>query len=572
MKLRIVLLAGGLLCLALTGVTATPQEGSAGQTPVFGEVIDVRLVNLEIVVTDKEGNRVPQLSPEDFRLLIDEEEVPIEFFTEVRNGIAMAEEGVPEGLEFMPGTTAGEAVGTSYLIFIDDFFSMARDRNIVLDEFSAAVTAMGPKDRAAIVAFDGRDLEMLTSWTTSSEELQGVLAEARERPSRGLQRVAERNRFDDIGRVETASEFLRADDRQISLETYLSPEERFYAGMLASQVDRAVQAAAASLRSFAEPPGRKVMLLAVGSWPFLPTDFVVSDARRPVYDTRVEQGGELFRPLTETANRLGYTLYPIDVPGFDRGNSDIAAAVEVPVPGGRSRDSGITDSRSNLGRNADFVREQEAHYTLKFLAEETGGQALINSQRRLAFQTAREDTRSYYWLGFTPQWQGDDSYHDVRVELRDPSLRARSRAGFLDLSRQQETTMVVESALLFGTPPMDDEPLRLTFGRPSKTGFRKMEVPLKIEIPLDNIVFLPVGSGLTQARLEVRVAVLDKSGNQADIPVIPLVIDAKGAEPAGQIYYYSLTLKMRRENHRTVVSVYDQASGSMLSGTAEVSP
>jgi hypothetical protein len=132
--------------------------------------------------------------------------------------------------------------------------------------------------------------------------------------------------------------------------------------------------------------------------------------------------------------------------------------------------------------------------------------------------------------------------------------------------------MVVESALLFGTPPMDDEPLRLTFGRPSKTGFRKMEVPLKIEIPLDNIVFLPVGSGLTQARLEVRVAVLDKSGNQADIPVIPLVIDAKGAEPAGQIYYYSLTLKMRRENHRTVVSVYDQASGSMLSGTAEVSP
>ena len=112
-KHRIALLTGGLLCLALTGVTAEPQEGASGQSLTFGEVIDVRLVNLEIVVTDREGNRVAELLPEDFRLLIDDEEVPIEFFTEVRNGVAMAEEGVPEGMEFMPGTSAGEALSSA---------------------------------------------------------------------------------------------------------------------------------------------------------------------------------------------------------------------------------------------------------------------------------------------------------------------------------------------------------------------------------------------------------------------------------------------------------------------------
>jgi len=569
MKHKGSLVAATLTCLAIAAVGSGQEAQPQDQSGVFGEIIDVRLVNLEIVVTDREGNRVSGLLPEDFRLLIDGEEVPIEFFTEIRNGVAMAEEGVPEGMEFVPGTTAGEAVGTSFLIFIDDFFSIARDRNIVLDEMSLAVAAMGPKDRAAVVAFNGRDLEMLSSWTTSVEELQAVLEEARDRPSRGLQRLAERNRFDEIGQIESISELLRQDDRQISLETYLSPEERFYAGMLAGQVQRAVQGAAATLRSFAAPPGRKVMLLAVGSWPFLPADFVVSDSRRLLVDDRMPSGGELFRPLTETANRLGYTLYPIDVPGFDRGNGGIAASLAAPS-GRISRDSGIADGRTALGRNASFVREQEAHYTLRFLAEETGGKAIINSDRRSAFQIARQDTRSYYWLGFTPQWQGDDSYHQVEVKLSDPELEVRQRAGFLDLSRQQETTMVVESALLFGAPP-SGEPLRLTFGRPSKAGFRKMAVPLRIEIPLDKVAFLPLAGGV-QARLEVRVAVLDKGGSQSDIPVIPLIIDAAERPPAGRFYSYDLTLKMRREDHRAVVSVYDQASGSMLSGTAEVSP
>ena len=113
--------------------------------------------------------------------------------------------------------------------------------------------------------------------------------------------------------------------------------------------------------------------------------------------------------------------------------------------------------------------------------------------------------------------------------------------------------------------------MRLTFGRPEKTGFRKMAVPLRIDIPLDNVVFLPSAEGV-QARLELRVAVLDKGGNQADIPIIPLIIDVPETPAAGGIYSYAVTLKMRRENHRAVVSVYDQASGSMLSGTAEVSP
>ena len=554
----------------LLGATPDASAQQASDQPgVFGEIIDVRVINVEVVVTDKEGNRVPGLTPDQFRLLIDGEEVPIEFFTEIRSGIAMGAPGVEEGMEFAPGTAAGQAVGTSYLVFIDDFFSVAQDRKIVLDSLKTDIQALGPEDRMAIVAFDGRDLEMLTSWTSSIDKLEEAIEEARERPARGLQRISERNRFDDTDQVYQISELLRYDDRQVSLDTYLSPEERFYANMLAGQVERAVQGAAATLRSFAAPPGRKVMLLASGGWPYLPSEYVVSDFRRTVYDTMVPGGGKMFRPLTETANRLGYTIYPIDVPGFDRTAADPSRSlagqqfrrVRDPFPQGR----GVG------GRNSTFVRENEVHYALQFMAEETGGEALLNSNRRGAFRHIQEDTRSYYWLGFTPSWQGDDVYHEVTIEVTDPSLKVRNRSGFQDLSRVQETTMFVESALLFGSPPSEN-PLRLTFGRPEKGGFKKMLVPLRIDIPLEQLVFLPSSEGGNQAHLELRVAVIDEKGAQADIPVIPILISGPGEPTPGSYYSYDVSLKMRRETHRAVVAVYDQASGTILSGTAEVSP
>lgn len=557
-----------LLAVVLPVAAAVAQDRPE-EPGVFGEVIEVRVINLEVVVTDANGQRVSGLEPERFRLLVDGEEVPIEFFTEIRSGVAMERPGVALGMELAPGTRAGEPVGTSYLVFIDEYFSVARDRDLVVEAMIEDVEAMGPRDRVAVVAFDGRSLDMLSSWTSSPEEAREALELAKDRPTSGLIRLAERNRFDDAARVLGIAEVLRGDDRQLSLETYLTPEERFYASMLAGQVQRAVQAAAATLRSFASPPGRKVMLVASGGWPFLPADFVMSDFRRPMFDPRVPGGGELFRPLTETANRLGYTVYPIDVPGFDRQVVDAGGPLG-PAPGRRSP-GGLLDPRGSSGREASFVREQETHYALEFVAEQTGGRAYLNSNRREAFARTREDTRSYYWLGFTPSWQGDDSYHDVRVEVAGEGLEVRTRSGFVDLSRSQETSMEVESALLFGSPPSENL-LELAIGRPEKAGWRKMQVPLTVRIPLDEVVFLPSGEDGLQARLEVRIAAIDGQGAQAEIPVVPLFVEAEEPPEPGDLFTYQVDLKMRRESHRVVVSVYDQASGKMLAGTAEVSP
>ncbi|MFL6236820.1 MAG: hypothetical protein ACJ76N_27060, partial [Thermoanaerobaculia bacterium] len=69
--------SGCLAVLALLAVIgpATAQQKPSGQPQapqsVFGEQIEVRVVNVEAVVTDRQGNRVTGLKPGDFRLEVD---------------------------------------------------------------------------------------------------------------------------------------------------------------------------------------------------------------------------------------------------------------------------------------------------------------------------------------------------------------------------------------------------------------------------------------------------------------------------------------------------------------------
>ena len=79
---RLVIPGAALLAIGLAQVLAA-QESASPLPGVFGEVLDVRVVNLEVVVTDRQGIPIRGLQVSDFRLLVDGEEVPIGYFSEV---------------------------------------------------------------------------------------------------------------------------------------------------------------------------------------------------------------------------------------------------------------------------------------------------------------------------------------------------------------------------------------------------------------------------------------------------------------------------------------------------------
>ena len=77
--LRVAWVLAALAALVPLATAAPGQEENAAA--VFSETIDVRVVNIEVVVTDRDGNRVHGLQPSDFELLVDGEPTPIAYST-----------------------------------------------------------------------------------------------------------------------------------------------------------------------------------------------------------------------------------------------------------------------------------------------------------------------------------------------------------------------------------------------------------------------------------------------------------------------------------------------------------
>ncbi len=161
-----------LVALPLTG-----QQPQA-EIPVLDETIDVRVVNVEAVVTSASGERVRGLSAEDFRLLVDGVEVLVEYFTEVAEGTSVA--AAPSA-----PVSAGEEVGRSYLVYVDDSFSLANRRNEVLEKLERDLALLRRADRMAVLAFDGSRIDVLCGWTGEAGKLREALAAARQRPAQG---------------------------------------------------------------------------------------------------------------------------------------------------------------------------------------------------------------------------------------------------------------------------------------------------------------------------------------------------------------------------------------------------
>jgi VWFA-related protein len=514
--------AAWILLFSFLVSTTTAQEPSSP----FGETIDVRVVNVEVVVTDKDGNRVTGLGPKDLRLKVDGKEVPIEYFTEVREGQAVTaggESGAPAG-----GVEPGEPVGTNYLVFVDDLFAVGEHRDEVLRRLKADLARLGPADRMAVVAYDGGRLAVLSGWTSSASHLQQAFDRAISRPSRGVGQQAELRST--LGQVRFEKEIEQIINQQggkgseILLDedldqpedpasskpgkSDLSQHEYAYGQTLLRRLEGAVSAAVSAMRGFGNPPGRKVMMLMAGGWPFSIQSYIRGTGKTPL-SREFPEGEQILRPLTSTANLLGYTVYPVDMQGV----ASNAADVEARGP--------LQTGNAILGGK---LREQEIEGALRFIAGETGGKPLLNTNRSVALAEVSRDTRSYYWLGFTPTWKRNDQSHRVEVEAVRPGLDARSRSNFLDLSRKAEISMKVESALLFGGLP-GAAPLPVRLGTPKRTKKGQLEIPLTLGLPADLLTMIPQDGEYT-TQVELRVAATDDEGNGSEIPVIPLTLSA----------------------------------------------
>jgi len=534
-----------LLLLAALAVAAPAlAQGSAeaalpnhpGDEPrgSFGDAIEVRLIDVEVVVTDRQGNRVPDLTKEDFQLYVGGQEVPIAFFDEVRDGSYVTQGGVVTADGEAEAPAEQPPVETSYLLFIDDYFTRPPYRNLVLKGLEKDLAGLGPEDRFAAVSFDGERLEVLSEWTrASSDEIEKVLKVARK--ADGWKAFLEQQRFRAGPAGATASDVTF--DRQGLTR------------LMADQLGRTYSALATALRTFADVPGRRVALVVAGGWPFElnSTGLGAGGSRSLLLDVE--------RPLArvaDIANATGFTLYPIDAPGPEAAGGS-AASLDLAV------DAGFA-----------FASEGEREeYSLHVLAERTGGEALLDNQRLRPLAPVLADTRSYYWLSFEHQRVGDGALRQIRVEVDGQGLSVRSRQGFVDVSRGAEAEMKAERALLLDG---EVEPtLAVEIGPTSRAG-RRMDVPFAVLIPVPELTLAPLPDGGGLARLELRVAVEDARGDRADISAQELDLPLSPAMLEMEAVAYEAAVRLRRKPHTLVFVLNEPATGRSWLARDEVRP
>ena len=465
-----------LLRIPLAVVTfCAPLSGQAveSRSPselVFGEEIDVRVVNLEVVVEDRSGARVRGLSREDFRILVDGQEVDVQYFSEVAGGRAVTGDGGRDAA----GGCRRAAVATNYLLFVDDAHTHVTSRRPVLLGFGSRLGGLGPHDQVAVVVRSRYRLEILSRFTADRDVTRAALAEldtggryggffswwgwhkrmrrldltatgdslsSREDVApRGTQPRGTQPRIDATPPVSAREAdgpappggFSAGDDGMGSPGAFgavggpgtfdrisedLTPGWGLDMATAASQMrdlQFSVDAVVTALRALEAPQGRKVLLLLTGSWPNCSYAQVrwMSECR----GVGKARDFELLDALVDTANLLGWTVYPMD----QQGGANMA-----------------------LWGN------------LRYVARDTGGRAFMAGSNVKALDKVRFDTANYYWLGFVPRYRRDNQAHDIRVEVSQRRLRVRSRRGYLDLSRQAEADMEALRALLF---PSHEEP------------------------------------------------------------------------------------------------------------------
>ena len=485
---------------------------------------------------------------------MDGEPRTVEYFSEVReDALVTPGEDAAGDPEFAGENGVEPAVwedpGRNFLVFLDDYFTDRRYRHRLLKNLDKNVEALRPEDRMAVVRFEGYGLEVLADWTGSKDELREALGEARKR---------------------TPKELIRQTLAGVSANPVTRSQ------ILARQIEEVANAMTVAMRSFANVPGRKLLLPVTEGWPFDPTLDLsgpgvtaeetrnlqptsgrvddlpgdVSDERgartRPLAGSLNPNPNEgqlgtlptlgevvelrnldLLSPMIDHANLLGYTVYPMGL-----GTLEIGGAGEL--------------ERSSLW----------------ILARETGGRiATEGAAAKLPLEPVVEDTGSYYVLGFSPQRAWDDQRHRVEVELVRDGLKARHRRNFLDLSHGARREMEAEEALLRG----EGGDLDVTVGE-----WRGRQVPVSLRIPMDWVTMVPEGDHYS-CDLELRVATLDERGGRSEISTIPIHIE--GPEPPpGSYATYEARLRLRRIQQRVVLYLYDSLSGESKVAGLELSP
>lgn len=485
--LSFVILFASTLAFAQTP-TATPPNDD-------GDVVKIstNLIQLDVVVTDKKGNQVTDLKPEDFEIYENGKKQDITNFSYIFNKSANqpTDSQVPNSKEKFdipapPSKLKLEQVRRTYALVVDDLglsFENVPTIKYSLKKFIDEQMQEG--DLVAIIR-TGSGIGALQSFTSDKRQLLAAIEKIKWNSyGRG-----------DVNAFAAVRPPLSGDEKDKGVADFRN--ESFSIGTLG--------ALSYVVRGMKQLPGRKsVVLISEGFQ-------VLSEQGGRLAPTRIYDG---LRTLADLANRSSVIFYTLDPRGL------------VSPYGLQAEDNTFTLTDTGIAQQQQ-TREQkffDSQNSLVYLANETGGISYINQNKLdVGLQKAVEDQNGYYLIGYQPESDAFDpkknKFNKFTVKVKRDDLTVRYRSGFFGVTDEkiaqvkQTPAQQIYDAL---TSPFNSGGIGLSlntiFGDDPKEG---AFIRSLIHIDGDDLKFLQEANGKRKATFDVLAMTFGDNGAPID--------------------------------------------------------
>ena len=514
------LLALCLLTCWTTPARAQQQQATPPPPPPARSQDDVvrvytELVQTDVMVFDKQGRFVKDLTRENFELRIDGKQRPIEAFELITAGsneesqLAAARGLTTVNLQRPIPLDRGRIV----FFYVDDFHMNVGDFPFARKTIESFIDKeMGQNDQVAISSATGQ-IGFLQQLTND----RMVLRKAVKRLNARTYSIKDAER-------PLMSEFhamlIDRQDRDV-FEFFITETVRANPGLNREMAASIVRQRASVILSQAavfntntlvglqrlvrtakDLPGRKVVF-------FLSGGFLIENRRGDSFSK--------IRDVTNAAAKSGVVIYSIDTRGLVASLSD--ASTEEPFdPHGRL----VSSSRGQLTATQDGMHA---------LAADTGGKSLFNTNDLTKiFTPALKETSVYYLLAWKPDAaaQKDKRFRNLEVRLINrPDLSLRVRKGYFDVDPEPEVAAKPETSP--APPSVQTAPAKLR--ESISAAYPQRGLPILIsadyydvvgkgatlatsmQIPVEFLSFNQQPNGKTQAIVDVSGVYYDDKGS-----------------------------------------------------------
>ena len=530
----------GLLAAALSLAQAPPSRPAPARAPLppVGERVEVHITNVEVVVTDKKGNRVTDLTKDDFEVIQDGAPQRVENFYSVGGGKVTFGDGKSIPLDGPEAAALAQEVKARFVLYIDNLNIQPQNRNRMFGKLKDFVTQnVGPRAEAEVIAFN-RSLKVKRKFTSDPSEILAALDDIERETGGGTSLAGERR--DALHRIDESN------SAQEALQT-----AKQYARSLRNDIEFDVDAIKNTLNGLAGIKGRKILVYVSEGLPAIAGMELFDSVQRKYRENtssleafEFDMNGK-YATIIQAANAQGVTIWALDASGL---------TVDEMV---------TAENRSFETRPNSFLMTQNTQAPLQMMAEQTGGLASVNSNSwKDKLDELAKDFSSFYSLGYRTSRSAVDRPHSVVVNIKRKGLTARFRKSFLEKTPE---TLAAESVVASLFYPRDDNALgiHVTLGAQKPYDSENFQIPVRIAVPIGKMGLIPAGDKYEGAFF-VYVVARDSAEKQSDLAIQRQLVSVPAKDltiAQSKDWYYDFTMTVGSGSQRIAFAVRDGNTG-----------